>query len=80
MSRGLDVSVMNIDIFSRSAYLKRYKVFLLMNLAYLASRYTFIHVYRRSYFLRGLFDEIEGAISRVIAFLTSTVPLGLLNR
>ena len=71
---------MNIDIFLRRAYFKRDKVYILINLAYLAFRDTFIYVYSRSYLFRGRFDEIEGAISRIIAFLVLSVSLGLLDR
>ena len=80
MSRRFDIDVVNIDIFLRSTYSKRYKVSLLMNLAYLASRYSFVYVYSYSCSSRGLFDKIEGAISRIIAFLTNGVPLGFLDR
>ena len=80
MSRRLDIDIINIDIFLRRTYFKRYKVFLLMNLAYLAFRDTSIYVYSRPYSFRGLFDEIEWAISRIIAFIIERVSPGLLNR
>ena len=51
-----------------------------MDLAYLAFRDTLIHVYRRSYLFRGRFDEIKGAITRIIALLISPISLGLLDR
>ena len=70
---------MNIDIFLRCAYSKRDKVRILINLAYLAFRDTFIHVYSRSCLFRGLFDEIKGAISRVIALVILSISPGLLN-
>ena len=71
---------MNIDIFLRRTHFKRDKVRILINLAYLASRDTFVHVYSRSCLFRGCFDEIEGAISRIIALVILSVPPGLLNR
>ena len=71
---------MNIDIFLYRTYSKRNKVRILIDLAYSAFRYPFIHVYSRFYLFRGRFDEIEGAISRIIAFLIKWIPLGLLNR
>ena len=83
MSRRLDIDVVNIDIFLRRTYFKRYKVFLLINLAYLASRYTFIHVYSHPYLsirFRGLLNKIEGAITRIIVFVIIPIPLGLLDR
>jgi hypothetical protein len=80
MSRRPDIDVMNIDIFLRGTHSKRNKVFLLMDFAYSASRNTFIHVYSRPCPFRGLFDEIKGAISRIIAFLIKGVPPGFLDR
>ena len=80
MSRGLDIKVVNIDIFLSRTYFQRDKVRILINLAYLASRNTLIYVYSRSRLFRGRFDKIEGAISRIIAFLGIAIPLGLLDR
>ena len=80
MSRRLNIEVIYIDIFLRRTYFKRDKVRILIDLAYLAFRNTFIYVRSRSYLSRDYFDEIEGAISRIIAFLIKRIPLGLLNR
>ena len=80
MSRRLDIEVMNKDIFLRRTHFKRDKVRILIDLAYLASRNTLIYVYSRSRLFRGCFDEIKGAITRVIAFVINAVPPGLLNR
>ena len=80
MSRRPDIDVMNIDIFLRGTYSKRYKVSLLMDFAYSASRNMFIYVYSRPYSFRGFFDKIKGAISRVIVFFIKTVSPGFLNR
>ena len=51
-----------------------------MDLAYLAFRDTLVHVHRRSCLFRGRFDEIEGAITRIIALLVGPISLGLLDR
>ena len=80
MSRRLDIKVMDIDIFLFRTHFQRDKVRILINLAYLAFRDTLIYVYSRSRFFRGRFDEIEGAISRIIAFLDIAISPGLLDR
>ena len=80
MSYRFNIDIIDIDIFFYRTYFKRYKVFLLIDLAYLASRYTFIYVYSRSYPFRGLLDKVEGAIPRVIAFVIKSISLGFLDR
>ena len=81
MSRWFDIDIMNIDIFLYCAYSKRDKVFLLIDLTYLAFWDTFIDVNSRSYFFRGFLNEIEKAITRIIAFVVVILVLPrLLNR
>ena len=80
MRHRLDIYVMNIDIFLYRPHFKRDKVRILIDLAYLAFRDTLIYVYSRFCLFRGRFGEIEGAISRIIAFSVMAVSLWLLDR